>query len=97
MSVLDRYDGWARMMARGASSSAKMLCTPPITQDPIKVYMKTFKLWFLSCLVVLVGGSQRAVSEPSDKKFVVGLILPLTGELADYGQALRNGFDLQRW
>ena len=35
-----------------------------------------------------------AAAESNDRKFVVGLILPLSGELADYGEALRHGFEL---
>lgn len=56
--------------------------------------MKGFKSWLLLSLVVFLTGSRGAIAEPPAKKFVVGLILPLTGELADYGEALRHGFDL---
>jgi len=45
-----------------------------------------FVLFFLTSLT--------AAAESNDKKFVVGLILPLSGELADYGEALRHGFEI---
>lgn len=45
----------------------------------------------LLCLLFVVA---TAVAEPGNRKFVVGLILPLSGELADYGEALRHGFEL---
>jgi len=49
-------------------------------------------LVIISILVVFTGVT--AAAESNNRKFVVGLILPLSGELADYGEALRHGFEL---
>ncbi len=58
--------------------------------------MKIKMIQTLSAIVLLMCGIAFSVhAEPSaNKKFVVGLILPLSGGLADFGEALRRGFEL---
>jgi outer membrane PBP1 activator LpoA protein len=52
------------------------------------------RLVFISLLLSLLSFSSPCLSESHPDRFVVGLILPLSGELADYGAALRRGFEL---
>jgi branched-chain amino acid transport system substrate-binding protein len=46
------------------------------------------KLWILMLLLCVFGCTGYAVKEDSVK---IGVIVPLTGDLADYGYAIRNG------
>lgn len=46
-------------------------------------------------IAVLICMPLMAVAEPkSDLDFNVGVIIPLTGDLAEYGSAIKNGFEL---
>lgn len=48
----------------------------------------------ISFLTWILFFATTSAADSTNKKFVVGLILPLSGELADYGEALRHGFEL---
>lgn len=52
------------------------------------------KVLFTISLAILSLMAMISHSEATNKKFVVGLILPLSGGLSDYGDALRRGFEL---
>lgn len=56
--------------------------------------MRHTKVFLVKLLALLFAWCGSSIAEPVPKKFVVGLILPLSGELADYGAALRHGFEL---
>jgi branched-chain amino acid transport system substrate-binding protein len=56
--------------------------------------MKTLKLLpiiFVLLAIHLIGCSNNS---PSSNKIKVGAVIPLTGEVATYGQSLKNGFDV---
>lgn len=50
----------------------------------------------LSFVVFILTGSSALAAEGLGRVFRVGAIVPLTGALADYGAAVRNGFELAR-
>lgn len=52
-------------------------------------------LIFIPFLLLISCQSEQPVSEKSNQ-FTVGLILPLTGSLAEYGIAVKNSFELAR-
>lgn len=58
-----------------------------------------FQLLLRNCrhfiIVILAGISLPAAAHP-DARFKIGVILPLTGVLAEYGVAAKNGFELAR-
>jgi branched-chain amino acid transport system substrate-binding protein len=57
-------------------------------------YRKPTSCSIVVLLFLMLLASFTFAEQEQKKKFVVGLILPLTGQLADYGEALRNGFKL---
>jgi ABC-type branched-subunit amino acid transport system substrate-binding protein len=52
-------------------------------------------IWALSLFIVSVA--LEVAAEPNTRSvFKVGAIIPLSGPLADYGDAVKNGFELAR-
>jgi ABC-type branched-subunit amino acid transport system substrate-binding protein len=51
----------------------------------------------LSIFLSIVGGAFDVAADPSTRSvFKVGAIVPLSGPLADYGETVRNGFELAK-
>lgn len=58
---------------------------------------RNFKSFIFACIVLLSTGfiaPDPVNSEGKPSIFNVGVIIPLTGDLADYGVSIKRGFDL---
>lgn len=58
--------------------------------------MKFLNMLLVVCLTVGICDSRESLAAPSSAPIRVGVISPLTGALAEYGVATRNGIDLAR-
>jgi len=59
--------------------------------------MKNIKSLFFSVLVLIFCPEAKCQTNlPKLQNFNVGIIIPLSGDLAEYGSAIRNGFELAR-
>ena len=46
--------------------------------------------------LILTAGAEAQVQKPASEEFNFGIIVPLTGDLAQYGTAIKNGFELAK-
>jgi hypothetical protein len=59
----------------------------------IRSTISALVLSLASIVVIGISGAQELLAQ---EKFKVGAVLPLTGALAEYGVAARNGIDLAK-
>jgi ABC-type branched-subunit amino acid transport system substrate-binding protein len=58
--------------------------------------MRSIVPTFFIIFIVLVSFTLLTQADQYKKRFKAGLIFPLSGAVADYGIALRNGFELEQ-